>query len=293
VSAARHGARRRKLRIAGLTVVLLPALGLPAHASLPEEINALRARGCAGRPPLTTPLHGARKLDEAARRIAAGAALADALTAVGYSARSSAELHVSTSGGDPATAQLLGAHFCAQLTEPTVREMGIARSGDETWVVLAAPLVTPLARDAPAISRRVLELVNAARAQPRRCGQEQFDAAGPLKLSTALAEAALGHSVDMAEQHYFDHTGPDGSTPASRVTRTGYLWRLVGENLASGMPTPEEAVAGWLQSPAHCHNLMDPRFTEMGVGFTVNPASPYVIYWTQVFALPRGASAAR
>jgi uncharacterized protein YkwD len=258
-----------------------------AHASLPDDINALRLHGCSGRPGGNAPLHAARKLDEAARRIASGAALPDAITASGYSARSSAEMHVSSAGGERAAAELIAAHFCAQVTEPSARDIGIARSGEDTWILLAAPLLVPQARDAAAVSHRVLELVNSARAQPRRCGHEQYDAAGPVTLSTALGEAALAHSVDMAEHSYFDHAGADGSTPATRVTRTGYLWRLVGENLASGMPTPEEAVAGWLQSPAHCHNLMDPRFTAMGVGFTVNPKSPYVIYWTQVFAQPR------
>jgi uncharacterized protein YkwD len=293
VTSARAHASSRKLRVSGLAIWAMLSGAQIAHASLADALNTLRAHGCAGHPGAATPLHAARKLDEAAGRLAAGAQLPDALSSAGYSARSSAELHVSTPGGDRATAELLGAHFCAQLTEPAARDFGVARRGDETWVVLAAPLIVPQARDAPAISRRVLELVNAARAQPRRCGPEQFDAAGPLQLSAALAEAARAHSADMAERRYFDHTAPDGSTPASRVTRTGYAWRLVGENLASGMSTPEEAVAGWLQSPAHCHNLMDPRFTDMGVGFIVDPKSPYVIYWTQVFGQARGAPAAR
>jgi len=47
--------------------------------------------------------------------------------------------------------------------------------------------------------------------------------------------------------------------------------------------TPEEAVAGWLQSPHHCENLMTPRFTEMGVAFAVNPATDAGVYWTQTF----------
>jgi uncharacterized protein YkwD len=89
-------------------------------------------------------------------------------------------------------------------------------------------------------------------------------AAPPLAWNPALAGAALAHSRDMARQRYLAHHGKDGSTPASRVTATGYTWRLVGENIASGQPTPEDAVAGWLDSPGHCVNLMDPRFTETG-----------------------------
>jgi len=95
----------------------------------------------------------------------------------------------------------------------------------------------------------------------------------------------------MATRDYFDHRGPDGSTPASRVTRAGYSWRVVGENIAAGVATPEEAVEGWLQSPAHCENLMDPRFVDMGVAYAVNPHNASVILWTQVFAATRSAAA--
>ncbi len=124
----------------------------------------------------TTPLHAARKLDEAARRVAGGAALPAALSAAGYSARSSAEIHVASAGGATRRAlSFVAAHFCAQVTDPAARDIGIAQFGDDTWIVLAAPLVVPQARDAAAISRRVLELVNSARAQPQRCGHEQFD----------------------------------------------------------------------------------------------------------------------
>jgi len=157
------------------------------------------------------------------------------------------------------------------------REIGIARHAQDTWIVLGAPLATPQPQDAPAVSRRVLELVNEARARPTRCGRQMFNATTQLKLSTALGNAALAHSLDMAARGYFEHTGADGSTPASRVTRAGYAWRVVGENLAAGVPTADEAVAGWLQSTAHCQNLMDPRFTDMGVGFIVNPKNPSLI----------------
>lgn len=91
----------------------------------------------------------------------------------------------------------------------------------------------------------------------------------------------------MAVNSYMDHTGRDGSSPADRISRTGYKWRMVGENLASGIMTPEETVAGWLQSPHHCENLMTRRFTEMGVAFAVNPATDAGVYWTQTFGTPR------
>lgn len=90
----------------------------------------------------------------------------------------------------------------------------------------------------------------------------------------------------MARHDYMDHTGRDGSTPAQRVTRSGYRWKTVGENLASGVMTADEVVAGWLGSPHHCENLMNARFTQMAVAYAVNPASRGGIYWTQVFGTP-------
>jgi len=114
-----------------------------------------------------------------------------------------------------------------------------------------------------------------------------FPAVLPLTLNESLERAALDHSQDMAGHNYMDHTGRDGSSPADRITRTGYKWQLVGENLASGMMTPDEAVAGWLQSPHHCANLMTARFAEMGLAFAVNPSTDAGVYWTQTFGTRR------
>lgn len=277
-------ARRAHFAATGVMALVATAQVLGAQATLPDSINAIRLHGCGGGAGVNHPLRSAAKLDEAAERAAAGTSVHDALRAVGYEAQVSASVHVATLGGDQAIMRLLEQHFCAQIAEPTAREIGIARRGEDTWIVLAAPLETPPPQDAPAVSRRVLALVNEARARPTRCGRQIFNATTPLKLSAPLGKAALAHSLDMATHGYFDHMGADGSTPASRVTRAGYAWSVVGENVAAGVPTPDEAVAGWLQSTAHCQNLMDPRFNDMGVGFFVNPKNPSVIFWTQVFA---------
>ena len=91
----------------------------------------------------------------------------------------------------------------------------------------------------------------------------------------------------MATYGYMDHTGRDGSSPAQRITRSGYRWREVGENLARGIMTPEDAVAGWLHSPEHCANLMDPAFRHMGVAYAVNPRNDAGVYWALEFGTPR------
>jgi uncharacterized protein YkwD len=132
----------------------------------------------------------------------------------------------------------------------------------------------------------VLELVNVAREQPRQCGDRSFQAAPQVMLSPTLTEVASLHAQDMAQQRVMDHRGSDGSTPAERVTRAGYRWRVVGENVAAGQPNADAVVAAWLASAAHCANIMESRFREMGIAFAVVSGNP-ATYWTQVFATPR------
>jgi uncharacterized protein YkwD len=91
----------------------------------------------------------------------------------------------------------------------------------------------------------------------------------------------------MARRGYFDHTGADGSSPMQRVTRAGYTWKIAGENLALGRMTAREAVDGWLASPGHCANIMDPRFTETGIALAVGRGRDRPTYWVQTFAAPK------
>jgi uncharacterized protein YkwD len=135
------------------------------------------------------------------------------------------------------------------------------------------------------VQQRVLDLVNAARAHGRRCGRESFDAAPPMQPSALLQKAAASHARDMASHEYFDHRARDGSEPRDRVRRTGYRWSLIGENIAFGPETAEEVVAGWLASPGHCSNIMDPRFRELGVGVARGRKRGH-IYWVQEFGNP-------
>src|SRR5882672_644159 len=136
------------------------------------------------------------------------------------------------------------------------------------------------------IRARVVELVNNARSKSRRCGSERFAAAPPLDLSRKLSDAAGHHARDMARKKFFDHRGTDGSQPRDRVLRAGYASRLTGENIAFGPVSAEEAVSGWLASPGHCENIMDPRFQHIGVGLATGRKRGS-IYWVQDFGAPQ------
>jgi uncharacterized protein YkwD len=92
----------------------------------------------------------------------------------------------------------------------------------------------------------------------------------------------------MAAHAEFDHRGHDGSSPSARVEGAGYTnYVIVGENIAAGVMTPAEVTEGWLRSPPHCENLMDGRFSEIGIAFAVSYSSGELVYWTQDFAAPR------
>ena len=78
----------------------------------------------------------------------------------------------------------------------------------------------------------------------------------------------------MAERRFFAHDTPDGTPPERRMRRAGYGPGTVGENLAWGAgeeATPEHIVVGWMNSPGHRRNILEPRFREVGVGVVPRP----------------------
>lgn len=276
------------IRRAALAVALAAAAGAAyADAEFLEALNAARARGCGGRPGLAQPFAESEALGNAARMLESRVQPGDALPKAGYRATRWLLYQVSGPIGAQASAEQVAQRSCEQLLDPAFTEIGVHRRGTQAWVIFAAPFSPPKPADAEAVARRVLELVNAARGVARACGDRKVEAAGPLRANATLDRAARIHSEDMATKGFFGHDGSDGSTPLIRVTRVGYAGRAVGENVAAGQTTPETAVEAWIKSPPHCVNLMNPAFTEMGIAYVVNPASPTGIYWTQVFGRPR------
>jgi uncharacterized protein YkwD len=270
-----------------LIATMLVLVPLSAAADVVSSVNKVRAQGCPGGRGGKVSLRENSRLNAVAKQLARGADLRWAQREAGYHAVTSASIEISGVPDSGDIERIVGRQFCAASTEPAFREIGTYRRGTDVWIALAQPFTPPTPRDAVAISRRVLALTNDARSHARRCGGTAFAAAPPLSLNASLERAAFDHSRDMASHNYMDHTGRDGSSPADRITRAGYRWRMVGENLASGIMTPEEAVAGWLQSPHHCANLMTARFSEMGIAFAVNPKTDSGVYWTQTFGTTR------
>ena len=132
--------------------------------------------------------------------------------------------------------------------------------------------------DVSNVISRMLELVN-----------QERDAAGvaPLSLNAQLAAAAQEHSQDMADHNFMDHTGSDGSSPSDRAQQAGYPSSFVGENVAAGQSTPEDAMASWMNetppNDGHRQNILSPDYREIGIGYAFSDAADYQHYWTQDF----------
>jgi len=106
----------------------------------------------------------------------------------------------------------------------------------------------------------------------------------PLKFDCRLWKAAQLHSEDMSANNYFSHSSQDGRSPWTRARAQNI--RANGENIAAGRASAADILDMWKASKGHCHNMMKPAFTAIGVGY--GPGGRYRHYWTQMFANDAG-----
>jgi len=101
----------------------------------------------------------------------------------------------------------------------------------------------------------------------------------PLSYNYRLEAAARSQAKLMANRDQLSHDL--GVTLRQRVTAAGYDG-AVGENVAGGQKTLEQAIQGWLDSPKHRETLLSPRFTEFGLAVASVASgrkSRYGTYW--------------
>lgn len=108
-------------------------------------------------------------------------------------------------------------------------------------------------------SRKIIELTNNIR--------EDLNL-GLLKENSLLTQAAYSKAEDMLINQYFSHFGPDGKGLADWLKYVGYNYIVAGENLAMGFSSSEDVVNGWTKSQTHYANMVDPEFSEIGVGMS-------------------------
>lgn len=262
----------------------------PAHADgerqLVQAINSYRGhpQRCEGR--VSSTLAPLAMKPNVALPVGYSGSLREGLKESGYQAATVQSIQLVGAGDASAAFAMLQREYCDSMLDTQAQDIGVSRYGGQWQLVLAKPLLDAHLGDVRSADKSLLAQVNAARATPRMCGYRRFAAARPLSWSNALGTAAQGHSRAMARENYFAHQDPDGETPADRARVAGFRGRQIGENIAAGQGSPNQAMQSWLASPGHCANLMNPMFTQVGAAYATNTRSDLGIYWTMVFGAP-------
>jgi hypothetical protein len=108
-----------------------------------------------------------------------------------------------------------------------------------------------------------------------------------LKVNALLVQAAQAKANDMASKGYFSHVTPEGKTPWEWIKEAGYSYVYAGENLAVNFTESEDVNNAWLNSPGHRANIVNTKFTEIGIataeGMYNGRKATYVV---QMFGTP-------
>nr|WP_317331448.1 CAP domain-containing protein [uncultured Romboutsia sp.] len=126
--------------------------------------------------------------------------------------------------------------------------------------------------DFSSYQRQVLDLVNEERTKR---------GISALTLDSSLSSVATKKSQDMVNKNYFDHTSPTYGSPFDMMKQFRVSYRTAGENIAKGQKTPQDIVTAWMNSEGHRKNILNPNFTNLGVGIAKD--SKGTTYWTQMF----------
>ncbi len=111
-----------------------------------------------------------------------------------------------------------------------------------------------------------------------------------LLVSDVLSDAAEKHSSDMGKYNFFGHITvasdwfTPGSLPSARMVARGYpANHWTGENISGGWDTPQSMLTAWKQSESHNKNMLDSKWTVIGVGLVVNSSSEWGTFCTTDF----------
>ncbi len=108
----------------------------------------------------------------------------------------------------------------------------------------------------------------------------------PLKAIYLLDQASLVRAKETTSLQA--HQRPDGRSVSSVLSDYGLSFRYMGENLAFGSRTPQEAVKDWMNSVSHRENILNPNYEYMGLGhvYVSEDSNYYYDYWVQLFYTP-------
>lgn len=87
---------------------------------------------------------------------------------------------------------------------------------------------------------------------------------GALAADPTLDKTALIKAQDMAAKNYFEHNAPDGTPWSDFIYKNRPGSDGFAENIAECYPTNHDTVIGWVNSPSHLENILNPQWTKYG-----------------------------
>jgi hypothetical protein len=85
-----------------------------------------------------------------------------------------------------------------------------------------------------------------------------------LHMDSRLNASAQAKAQNMFAENYWAHVSPSGIQPWYWFTQAGYNYQYAGENLAKDFDTSAGAMAGWINSPGHLANILNPNYVDVG-----------------------------
>ncbi len=158
----------------------------------------------------------------------------------------------------------------AETTAETTRATTVETTTEATTVATTAAPAPVYTSTNSSVEQRVVDLVNEER---ERLGLNPLS-----NYNSLLNSAADTRAMEIEDK--FSHTRPNGEKCFTAMKELGLTYTLAGENIAYGQPTAERVVEAWINSPDHYENLINPRFTQIGVGAYEKNG---VWYWAQFF----------
>ena len=140
------------------------------------------------------------------------------------------------------------------------------------------PPAVPETEQGPAMTVEELkaEIVRLTNIERANAGQAELEAL------PALMGAAQAKADDMRQNHYYGHVSPVYGTPGEMIKAALPSTKSCAENIASWTKTPQEVVAGLMDSPKHRENMLSPKYAHIGVGIIVGAGGGY--WWVVHYA---------
>lgn len=131
------------------------------------------------------------------------------------------------------------------------------------------------------------EVIKATNEERARIGLE------PLQINEQLTAAAINKGENMFAEQYWSHTAPDGTEPWTFLREAGYEYHVAGENLARDFDNTKNMVSAWMASPTHRANIVNPRYSEIGIAVIDGELQGYkTTLVVQMFGVPSTGPAA-